>query len=608
MRTADQMPTKLGDIVGRLAEAAAARADAPALACDRESLSHAELQIRSDALAARLCGAGLRPGALVAICLPRSCAQLIAMLAVWKARAACLSVDPAWPVARLRFLLENADCAALVAWSGECADALSELVPTALLLDRDADQPAADVPLGERRSDDPAYVVYTSGSTGVPKGVEVGHASFANLVDWHNAAFSVTPDTRAASLASIGFDANLWDVWPYLVAGASVSIVPDRVRASAPAVARWLIDQSIDIAFAPTLLAEQLIAMAWPATTRLGTLLTGADTLATRPPADLPFMLVNNYGPTECTVVATSGPVRPQGTADGRPSIGRPIANTQIHLLDEQRQPVPDGSSGEVYIGGAGVALGYRGRPDLTAARFVPDPWSKNLASRLYRTGDLASRDRNGELHFLGRIDDQVKIRGHRVEPEEIAAALRRQPQVAAAAVTARENDGGMLALTAYLVLSDPLLDAETVRAQLAELLPDYLIPSHFVRLDELPVTPNGKLDRAALPAPSPANQLTQTAFEAPTTPLEQRLAEILADVMKRDAVGIDDNFFLIGGHSLLGTQIVLRAGEAFGVDLTLRDLFDAPTVRRLAVVVERHIMDAVATMSDEQALRLSAA
>lgn len=608
MRTADQMPTQLGDIIRRLAAVAAARPDAPALTCDRESLSHSELQTRSDALAARLCGARLRPGALVAICLPRSCAQLIAMLAVWKAGAACLSVDPGWPTARLRSLLENAGCGALIAWSGEGADALRELVPTTLLLDRDADESVANEPVGEHRTDDLAYVVYTSGSTGVPKGVEVGHASFANLVDWHNAAFAVTPDTRAASLASIGFDANLWDVWPYLVAGASVLILPDRVRSSAPAVAFWLLDQLIDIAFAPTLLAEQLIAMAWPANTRLRTLLTGADTLATRPPADLPFMLVNNYGPTECTVVATSGPVRPQGSADGCPSIGHPITNTQIHLLDAQRQPVPDGSRGEIYIGGAGVAFGYRGRPDLTAARFVPDPWSNNSASRLYRTGDLASRDRNGELHFHGRIDDQVKIRGHRVEPEEIAAALRRQPHVAAAAVTARENDDGMLALTAYLVLSGPPLDAETIRAQLAQLLPDYLIPSHFVRLDELPVTPNGKLDRVALPAPSPANQLSQTAFVSPTSPLEQRLAEILADVMRRDAVGLDDNFFLIGGHSLLGTQIVIRAGEAFGVDLTLRDLFDAPTVRRLAVVVERHIIDAVGTMSDEQALRLSAA
>ncbi|MDP9086632.1 MAG: non-ribosomal peptide synthetase [Pseudomonadota bacterium] len=608
MSTANLHPAKTRPIIRCLSEVAAARPDGPALACAHETLSHAALQARSNAIAARLIEAGIMPGSLVGICLHRSCAQVAAMLGVWKAGAACLPVDPTWPVERLRFLIAEANCAALLARSGQLSEALSDTVPIVIDVDATAAAPAGEVPLDDSRADELAYVIYTSGSTGVPKGVEVGHCNLGHLIDWHNAAFAVTPDTRAASLASIGFDANLWDVWPYLAAGASVSIVPDLVRSSAPALAEWLVEQSIEIAFAPTLLAEQLITMAWPPGTRLRTLLTGADSLVARPPADLPFTLVNNYGPTECTVVATSGPVAAREFAHGRPSIGRPIANTQVYLLDSQGRPVANGVSGEIFIGGAGVALGYRGRPDLTSERFVPDPSSSDPAARLYRTGDLASRDASGELFFHGRIDEQVKIRGHRVEPEEVAEALRRHPDVAAVAVTGSPSHDGVMSLTAYLVPSRPALDAESVCSHLATLLPDYMIPSTLVRLDALPVTSNGKLDRAALPAPSTANQLVQSAFEAPTNALERRLAEILTDVMKLDTVGLDDNFFLLGGHSLLGTQIVLRAGDAFGINLTLRDLFDAPTVRRLAIVVEQRIVEAVSIMSDEQVFRLSAA
>lgn len=605
MRNDDLILTKSGDIVQRVAAAAAAHPAARAAADDQETLTYAELEQRSDTLATRLCAANVMPGELVAICLPRSCTQLVAMLAVWKAGGACLLLDPAWPSERLRYLVEDAGCAALLLRSIDVDHAPINAVATVLTLDTPSDNPTATIPY---RSAELAYVIYTSGSTGLPKGVEVTHSNFINLVDWHNLAFAVTADTRAASLSSIGFDANLWDVWPYLCAGASVTIVPELVRGSATALAAWLVEQAIDIAFAPTMLAEQLIAMDWPAGTPLATLLTGADTLTARPPASLPFTLVNNYGPTECTVVATSGLVLAEDSHAERPSIGLPIAKTDIHLLDENRLPVTDGHQGEIYIGGAGIALGYRGRPDLTAERFVPDPWSSDTTARLYRTGDLASRNLDGDLCFHGRIDDQVKIRGHRVEPEEVTAILRRHPDVTAAVVTAGQDNTGTVALTAYLIPLDPTLDAETVRAHLATFLPDYLIPASFVRLDRLPVTTNGKLDRAALPVPSPENQLRQSAYEAPTSPLEQRLAGILAEVMQRDSVGLDDNFFLIGGHSLLGTQIVLRAADAFGVDLTLRDLFDAPTVRRLAKVVEHHIIDAVSAMSDEQAVRLSAA
>ncbi|GAC1575425.1 MAG: hypothetical protein NVS3B5_06410 [Sphingomicrobium sp.] len=529
------------------------------------------------------------------------------MLAVWKSGAACLPIDPAWPPDRLRFLIRDAGCSGLLIDSFNAPHLPDEAVRVVVAVDEQTAIIAGTAALASPLSPgDLAYVIYTSGSTGLPKGVEVSHGNLANLIEWHITAFTVIPQTRAAYVSSIGFDAGLWEVWPYLCAGASVSIVPDLERGSASALSRWLVEQSIDIAFAPTVLAEQLITMAWPSDSALRTLLTGADTLVGRPPPGLPFTLVNNYGPTECTVVATSGSVAASGSE--RPSIGRPINNCDVYLLDEAQSPVANGMIGEVYIGGAGVGLGYRGLPDLTAERFVPNPWSDDSAARLYRTGDLASRDERGELRFHGRIDDQVKIRGHRVEPEEVAAVLLKHDLVSAAAVIAGKDGAGAMTLTAYLVLADRLLSSEAIREHLANFLPDYLIPATFVRLDHLPLTRNGKLDKLALPAPSLENQLSQNAYRAPTSPAEQRLVEILTQVMNREQVGLDDNFFLIGGHSLLGTQIVLRASEAFGIDLTLRDLFDAPTARRLAKLLEQRVIDAVSAMSDEQAIRLSAA
>jgi acyl carrier protein len=349
-----------------------------------------------------------------------------------------------------------------------------------------------------------------------------------------------------------------------------------------------------------------MIGAEWPADGPLRILLTGADTLHSRPRPDLPFAVVNNYGPTECTVVATSGSVPPEGAEDSRPTIGWPIASTQIHILDEYGAPVADGDLGEILIGGASVGRGYRGRPDLTAQVFPMLKLDSGPAVRLYRTGDLARRLPDGQIAFHGRIGDQVKIRGHRVEPDEVSSILNRDPNIAASAVVARNVPPYGNHLVAYVVPSGRGdVGAAQLREHLAKFLPDYMIPGFFVRLATLPLTSNGKLDKTALPEPDAGSTPSQVGFRAPSTPAERRLAEIVAGALGVDRVGADDNFFLLGGHSLLATQVVLRAQEAFGVDITLLAMFEAQTVANLAATVERLLVERLATMSDADAQRL---
>ena len=368
-------------------------------------------------------------------------------------------------------------------------------------------------------------------------------------------------------MASPGFDASVWETWPYLTAGASLHLPDDIIRVDAEALRDWLVAQDITLAFVATPMAERMLALSWPSGIRLRALLTGADTLHHRPSSGLPFALVNNYGPTECTVVATSCVVVPDPHAEGLPSIGGPIAGATAHVLDERGQPVADGAEGELYVGGAGVARGYRNRPELTAERFVADPAADG--ARLYRTGDRVRRLPNGDHAFLGRVDDQVKIRGYRIELDEIVAVLDAHPGVEASAVMAGPGADGELQLVAYLVAA----------------------PDAFVPIDALPLMASGKVDRSRLPAPETAEPLRDPEFEAPRSPVERRLADLVAALLGVTRVGVGDNFFLLGGHSLLGTQLIARLRDAFGVDLPLRTVFDHPTVAGLAAEVERAIM-----------------
>ena len=571
-------------------------------------MTYGELDERADAVAGYLRSIGVGPETVVGIALDRSFERIVACLGVWRAGGAFLPLDPSWPEARLCALLDDAQALAVIGSDATVHHLTSaSRLPVALGTHGDALAQFAMRAVREtNHTHDLAYVIYTSGSTGEPKGVEITHGNLAHLVNWHHAAFDVTEADIASHVAGLGFDASIWEVWSCLSAGASLTLADDETRSSALLLKQWLADEQVSIGFVPTPLAELLITTEWPAATKLRFLLTGGDTLHVFPRPELPFTVINNYGPTECTVVATSG-VMPTRATDGTlPSIGKAISNTAIHILDSEGNPVSPGWPGELCIGGRGVGRGYRNRPAATAERFVADPFSSEAGARLYRTGDLASMLPNGEICFRGRIDNQVKVRGYRVEPDGIAAHLARHPAVASCAVVPRENAQGEIYLVAYIVAASGQSSAsEELRAFLAEALPEYMIPAAFVGLDELPLTSSGKLDKDALPEPSGENSLDQTGFRAPSTPTETRLAAIVAEVLGTESIGIDDNFFLIGGHSLLGTQVVIRAREAFGIELTLWHLFEAQTVANLAATIESLLVAKLDSMSDEEAQRL---
>ncbi|MBV8147791.1 MAG: non-ribosomal peptide synthetase, partial [Candidatus Eremiobacteraeota bacterium] len=345
------------------------------------------------------------------------------------------------------------------------------------------------------------------------------------------------------------------------------------------------------IGFVPTILAEQLFRADWPAETALRLLLTGGDTLQRRPPARLPFPVINNYGPSECTVVATSGLVSPEPDAAGRPSIGRPIANAKALILDDRLQPVERGEPGELCIGGALVARGYRNMPELTAKQFITYGTSPQEKLRLYRTGDRVRLLDSGDLEFLGRFDDQVKIRGNRVELGEIEACLGGCSEIAASAVSASVAAGGPVLIAHLVITPGAHLTESQAREYVAAKLPDYMVPAFFVSIPSLPLMANGKLDKTALPAPNADNLLPGASRgNERLSALERQLAGLVASLMSRPSIGPDENLFMIGGHSMFGVQLVARIREVFGVKLPLRQVFTAPTVRELSSEVARLI------------------
>lgn len=584
-------------VTHRIAHFAAANADAVALRCSAERMTYGELDARVTALAGYLRSIGVERESVVGLAHPRSFDRIVAMLAVWRAGAAFLLLDPIWPIQRLRHLLDEARAAAVIG-PAAIIDRLASSSRHGVALDAKADRIARFTgrqTLETAAPNDLCYVIYTSGTSGAPKGVEITYGNLANLLAWHIPAFDLKDSDTVSHIAGVGFDGSIWEVATALSAGACLALAGDETRNSPLLLRRWLIEEKVTIAFVPTPMAELLMTMSWPASTGLRFLLTGGDTLHSFPRPDLPFTVVNNYGPAECTVIATSGVVPFHPTGGDLPTIGKPIANITIHLLDPQGMPVAPGWPGEICLGGLGVGRGYRGRPELTAERFLPDPTSAVPNARLYRTGDLGCLLPNGEIAFRRRIDDELKIRGYRIEPEGIAAALARHPGIASCAVAARETPQGENLLVAYVVpAAEACLSGEKLRAFLARSLPEYMIPTAFVGMKALPQTGNGKVDKDALPEPSLTNALGDTAFRAPATPTEIRLAAIVTEVLGASAIGVDDNFFLSGGHSLLGTTVVERAREAFCVELTLWHLFEAQTVANLAATIDK-LLDAAA-------------
>lgn len=590
-----------------VAAQAAANPDAVAVVAGEQRLSFHELNRRANQVAHHLQDLGVRPDALVGCCVDRSVDLVVALLGILKAGGAYLPLDPTYPRERIAFMLNDARTPVLITQQ----HMVSRLPQDALLLCLDADaallegQSTAD-PCTTVTVNNLAYVIYTSGSTGWPKGVQITHKSLLNLQFWHRKAFQVTASDRATQLTSPAFDATGWELWPYLCTGASVYFPDEQTRAVPTALRDWLVDQEITITFVPTPLAERIMALEWPQQTSLRLLLTGADTLHKYPSPTLPFTVINNYGPTEATVVATSGVVPAMLDATIMPSIGRPIANTQIYILDEDLKQVPIGETGQLYIGGDGVARGYLNRPELTAERFIPDCFSDEPGMRLYKTGDLARHLQDGQIVFMGRNDHQVKIRGHRIEPDEIAFRLSMHPAIHKSIVVDREDTPGDKRLVAYITpVAGAQITASSLRDALAAQLPDYMIPSAFVVLDEPPLTPNGKVDRAALMAPDATNTLRDGPLITVSTPTEERLAGIVASLLQVEQISIDDNFFLLGGNSLMGAQLIVQAAETFGIDLSLRSLFENPTIRQLAHEIEHRVVSEVEAMSESDLLRL---
>ncbi len=580
---------------------------AVAVVSGNDHLTYGELNTRAHKLAHHLRSLGVGPEVPVGLCMERSVELPIAALGILKAGGAYVALDPADPPQRLSMLLEESGALIVVTQSQ-----LSSKLPTGkwqiVVLDAGNSQDIPNIDLPQTNPDNLAYVIFTSGSTGKPKGVQITHGSLLNLVSWHRRAFNVTPSDKATLQASPGFDAAVWELWPYLVTGATTYVVDSAVRIDPEKLRDWIIGKGITISFLPTQLAESLMTLPWPEQSAFRTLLTGADTLRRRPSHELPFSVVNNYGPTECTVVATSGTIDPDENASAAPTIGRPIDNATAYIVDEQLRRVPDGTPGELLIGGQCVARGYLNAPDMTAERFLADPFREGKGGRVYRTGDRCRFLPDGQIAFMGRIDDQIKVMGHRIEPQEVMAALERHPAVQSSFVCAFPDSAGDQRLLAYIVSRNGTTPKPAeLRNFLGSHLPLHMLPSAFVQVTQFPIGAQGKLDRTALPKPTAENILRDDSPEAPQSLIEEHLTVVLSRLLGGTQVGSQDNFFTLGGHSLLGAQLIARIREDFGVEVSLRSLFDEPTVRGMSTEIERLIHARLASMTDDEAERLLA-
>jgi len=566
-----------------------------ALVFGESLVTYRELNMRANKVAHHLRKRGVGPDALVGVCLERSPDLVVALLAVWKAGGAYVPLDPAYPSERLSFMIDDAQTRVLLT-EEKFRGLFSSAGIRPICLDADwpmLDQENGANPAPVARPSNLAYVIYTSGSTGRPKGAMIVHRGLVNYLWWAIRNYRVGPGRSSPVHTSISFDLTVTSLFTPLLAGGKAELLPDDVGAASLLSALLRTGDRSLVKITPAhleLLGAQLGPEQVAGLTR--SFVIGGENL----PAEMLDLwrdfapatrIINEYGPTETVVGCCVYEVRPEDPRNGPVPIGRPIANTQLYVLDESLRPVPAGEKGELYIGGAGVARGYLNRPELTAERFLDDPFSGVPGARLYKSGDLARYRSDGVLEYLGRADDQVKVNGYRIELGEIEAVLAAHPNVKSCVVLAREDEPGAKRLVAYLAPKNGAPPtADDLQAFLKDKLPEYMAPRQFVALDALPLTHNGKVDRKALPAPSPDN-LGAGKGGAPQTQTEKAIAEIWRELLKLDGIGINDDFFDLGGHSMAATALILRLRAAFGVEITLANLFDCPTIAELAAVVD---------------------
>jgi amino acid adenylation domain-containing protein len=579
---------------------AAATPAATAAVHGEEALTYAELNAKANRLARRLRSLGVRAESRVGICLGRSFDMLAAVLAVLKAGGAYVPLDPEYPAERFAYMLEDSGAGLLLT-----SEALAPRLPAnaARVISLDAEwetvekETAEDLDSGVD-GDNLCYVIYTSGSTGRPKGVAMTHRALANLIDWQHEELHDAGATTTLQFSSLSFDASFNEMFSAWRSGGTLVLIPEEARRDPALLVGVMARHGVDRVLPPYAALQQLAEHADAeglAGTGLHEVLSTAEQLHVTPQIVRLFegmsgaVLRNEYGPSETHVVTAHTLAGPPETWPALPPIGRPIANTQIYLLDRNLWPAPLGVFGELYVGGDSLARGYLGRPDLTAEKFVPDPYGLAPGGRLYKTGDLARYLPGGEIEYLGRIDHQVKIRGFRVELGEVEAALAQHPHVREAAAAVRGSTPAERTLVAYIVAEGGAAPAVgELRAFLRDRLPEYMVPTAYVALDSLPLTPSGKVDRKALPEPDGSRLEVGGEFRAPSTPAEEVVAGIWAKVLRLERVGVRDNFFDLGGHSLLATQVMSRLRESFQVELPLRVLFESRTVEGLVNALAR--------------------
>ncbi len=565
--------------------------DAIALIFEDQRLTYRELDDRANQLAHYLQGQGVQAETLVGISLERVPLMVVAMLGVQKAGGAYVPLDPTYPQERLAFMLADSQVSLLLT-QGDLVAALP--TETVQVIDLVQDWPTiaqnpTTAPSVTITPQNLAYVIYTSGSTGTPKGVQVPHRGVVNFLTTMQQTPGLVATDRLLSVTTLSFDIAVLELMLPLTVGATTVLVSRAVAMNGEALLRTMDRSDITVMQATPATWRILLAAGWTKSPNLR-IFSGGEALPTALAQDLLGRVPqvwNLYGPTETTIWSTcyqvTGP-------EAQPWIGQPIANTQIYLLDPAQQPVPIGVPGEIYIGGDGVVRGYLNRPELTAERFMPNPFSDDPEARLYRTGDLARYRPDGNLQYYQRLDNQVKVRGFRIELGEIEATMTQHPEVKESVVVVRPAEGGENILVGYVVPTIPGADAQVIpqlRKFLQGKLPEHLVPNVIVGLEALPLTPNGKIDRNALPQPESLRRDLLISYVAPRTPIEQQIAEIWSQVLKLDQVGIHDNFFELGGYSLLAIQIVSRLRLALQVEIPLPILFELPTIEALAERVE---------------------